>query len=342
MESLKEGAEKEITKLRDKLAATESKFKTNEIEYQRKIEELKTSSEKYQTSYEEVNAEKERLEGILKEKEHNTSMRAAKEGSEYENIKKSLESQIQVLTEDVNLRTTAFNNIKKENRDLIEQVQTLKQQNFDLEAKINEQNNRMSSQMNELHEKIRLTETNSRPMNRELKEENDRLKKELSMIQKNTKAAQDVEKEVGHLSIENETLKKQVRELTAKVSNSKISADNQNAKDNEELKKKVKDLTRSLKKTEEDYNETKVTLSLDIRLNKIQTKLTTSQKKNEEDDELLLKLNNKVTHLQESVSVMENEVVKTKQKIGEIMNVIMENADVDLVDRVNNVVYENN
>jgi len=269
MESLKEGAEKEITKLRDKLAATESKFKTNEIEYQRKIEELKTSSEKYQTSYEEVNAEKERLEGILKEKEHNTSMRAAKEGSEYENIKKSLESQIQVLTEDVNLRTTAFNNIKKENRDLIEQVQTLKQQNFDLEAKINEQNNRMSSQMNELHEKIRLTETNSRPMNRELKEENDRLKKELSMIQKNTKAAQDVEKEVGHLSIENETLKKQVRELTAKVSNSKISADNQNAKDNEELKKKVKDLTRSLKKTEEDYNETKVTLSLDIRLNKI-------------------------------------------------------------------------
>ena len=49
-----------------------------------------------------------------------------------------------------------------------------------------------------------------------------------------------------------------------------------------------------------------------------------------------------MTHLQESVSVMENEVVKTKQKIGEIMNVIMENADVDLVDRVNNVVYENN
>jgi len=53
-----------------------------------------------------------------------------------------------------------------------------------------------------------------------------------------------------------------------------------------------------------------------------------------------LKLNNKVTLLQESVSMMENEVVKTKQKIGEIMNVIMENSDIDLVDKVNSVVYE--
>lgn len=39
---------------------------------------------------------------------------------------------------------------------------------------------------------------------------------------------------------------------------------------------------------------------------------------------------------------MEMELVKAKQKVGEIMNVIMESADSDLVDKVHSVVYESN
>ena len=64
------------------------------------------------------------------------------------------------------------------------------------------------------------------------------------------------------------------------------------------------------------------------------------QIKNEEDDDKLSKQNKKVDKLQEAVGVMEMELVKAKQKMGEIMNVIMESADADLVDKVHAVVYE--
>jgi len=232
------------------------------------------------------------------------------------------------MTQNIELRDTAFNNLKKENKSFIEQVEALKQRNAELEGQVKQTKEvpQFNAQVNDLEEKLRISESNSKLLNKELKAENDRLKKELDAIQKNNKAGQDVEKEVGILSIENETLKKQVKELTAKVNNTKISADNQNAKDNEDLKKKVKDLQKSLKRTEEDYSET-------------QSKLSASQKKNEEDSSLILKLNQKVGTLQESVDLVEVELVRTKQKIGEIMNVLGDSAESDLVDRVHSVIY---
>lgn len=39
---------------------------------------------------------------------------------------------------------------------------------------------------------------------------------------------------------------------------------------------------------------------------------------------------------------METELVKAKQKVGEIMNVIMESAQTDLLDKVYNVIYQSN
>jgi len=260
MDSIKEGADKEISKLRDRLTEVESKYKTNELQAQQKIEELKQNYEKHKTLYEEAHAENEKLKNALKNKDHENNVKNAGQTTELENLKKDFEAQKQIMTQNIELRDTAFNNLKKENKSFMEQVEALKQRNAELEAQAKQQKEvpQFNAQVNDLEEKLRISETNSKIVNKELKEENERLKKELSTIQKNNKAGQDVEKEVGILSIENETLKKQVKELTAKVNNSKISADNQNAKDNEDLKKKVKDLQKSLKRTEEDYGETKV------------------------------------------------------------------------------------
>ena len=60
----------------------------------------------------------------------------------------------------------------------------------------------------------------------------------------------------------------------------------------------------------------------------------------ENDDDIILTLNQKVEKLQEAVGVMEMELLKAKQKMGEIMNVIIEEADSDLVDKVNAVLYD--
>ncbi len=46
--------------------------------------------------------------------------------------------------------------------------------------------------------------------------------------------------------------------------------------------------------------------------------------------------------LQESISLMENEVLKTKQKIGEIVNAVMDSNQDELIDKVTSVLYENN
>jgi len=70
--------------------------------------------------------------------------------------------------------------------------------------------------------------------------------------------------------------------------------------------------------------------------------LVTAEKKNEEDSSLIIKLNQKLSTLQESVSVVEMELVKTKQKIGEIMNVLGDSNETDLVEKVHAVIYEIN
>ncbi len=263
MDSIKDGADKEITKLRDRLAEMDSKYQTNELQAKQKIEELKQASDKHKALYEEAHAENEKLKASLKNKDHENNVKNAGQSTELESLKKEYEAQKQIMTQNIELRDTAFNNLKKENKSFMEQVEALKQRNLELEAQVKQQPKEIpfNAQVNDLEEKLRISETNSKLVNKELKEENEKLKKELKTIQNNNKAGQDVEKEVGILSIENETLKKQVKELTAKVNNSKISADNQNAKDNEDLKKKVKDLTKSLKRIEEDYDETKVNFS---------------------------------------------------------------------------------
>jgi len=328
MDSIKEGAEKEISKLRDRLAEVESKYKTGELQSQQKIEELKTSYEKHKAMYEEANAEKEKLQNALKNKDHENNKKNANQSTELENLKKEFEAQKQIMTQNIELRDTAFNNLKKENKSFIEQVESLKQRNAELESQLKHSKEvpQFNAQVNDLEDKLRISESNSKLLNKELKAENERLKKELNSIQKNYKAGLDVEKEVGILSIENETLKKQVKELTAKVNNTKISADNQNAKDNEDLKKKVKDLQKSLKRIEQDYSETK-------------SKLSVAQTKNEEDSSFILKLNQKVGTLQESADLVEVELVQTKQKIGEIMDILGDSAESDLIERVHNVIY---
>jgi len=70
--------------------------------------------------------------------------------------------------------------------------------------------------------------------------------------------------------------------------------------------------------------------------------LATASKKNEDDSSVITKLNQKLSTLQESVAVVETELVKTKQKIGEIMNVLSDSTETDLVEKVHAVIYEIN
>lgn len=251
-----------MTKLRDKLATLEKDFKAKEIELNRQLEEYKEAVEKNQALYEEAKEEADNIRKTLKNRDHDASVKAASHTSDVENIKNGYESQIQILNQNLELREAAMNNLRKENRSLIEQVEDLKKENAELETRASKGSQQVVSQVNDLQDRLRLSETNSTAFVIELKEENERLKKELSLLQKSSKASQDVEKEVGQLSIENETLKKQVRELTARASNAKVTADNQQAKENEELKKKVKDLQKNMKKTEDDLIDYKVKICL--------------------------------------------------------------------------------
>ncbi len=70
--------------------------------------------------------------------------------------------------------------------------------------------------------------------------------------------------------------------------------------------------------------------------------MATASKKNEDDSSVITKLNQKLSTLQESVAVVETELVKTKQKIGEIMNVLSDSTETDLVEKVHAVIYEIN
>ena len=116
---------------------------------------------------------------------------------------------------------------------------------------------------------IQITDSNAKAAFLAMKEENERLKKEIITAKQGSQAQQDIEKEVGRLSTENETLKKQVKDLTSKMSSGKGASDNQQAKENEELKKKTNDLQRSLKKTEDDLIEFKVKYFFEECLNRI-------------------------------------------------------------------------
>ena len=261
-DSLKENSEKEIMRLREKLAALETQFKSETSEYQQKIEDLRDSGDKSQALYEEEKAEREQLQERLKAIEHDISMKTASQSNEIENIKGSLESQIQVLTQTLELKDAKLNNLTKENKGLMEEVKGLKRENAQLEsqvsvAKIDDQS---SVQINELQDKLRLSETNSRVEFQDLKDENERLKRELSLAQNSSKAQQDVENELGQLSMENDSLKKQVRDLNTKLANSAVTAESQNNKELEEFRKKIKELRGDLRKAEDDLTKTKVLL----------------------------------------------------------------------------------
>ena len=115
-------------------------------------------------------------------------------------------------------------------------------------------------QIQELQEKFGSSEEKYRTQIEELKKENSRLQSDLESARQQPvpELNSRVEEELAQLSLENETLKKQVKDLTSQVNNSKISKANQFSKENEELKGRVKELQKSLQKVEDELAEIRV------------------------------------------------------------------------------------
>ena len=67
-----------------------------------------------------------------------------------------------------------------------------------------------------------------------------------------------------------------------------------------------------------------------------------SQQKDENNDEVIQKLKLKVKNLQSSLEKAEAELVKSKQKLGEVINIVMETGQTDLVDQIYSVMGRGN
>ena len=59
-----------------------------------------------------------------------------------------------------------------------------------------------------------------------------------------------------------------------------------------------------------------------------------SQQQDENNDEVIQKQKLKLSKLQGSLEKAEAELVKSKQKLGEVINIVMETGQTDLVDQI--------
>jgi len=62
--------------------------------------------------------------------------------------------------------------------------------------------------------------------------------------------------------------------------------------------------------------------------------LADSQQQDENNDEVIQKQKLKLSKLQGSLEKAEAELVKSKQKLGEVINIVMETGQTDLVDQI--------
>jgi len=70
--------------------------------------------------------------------------------------------------------------------------------------------------------------------------------------------------------------------------------------------------------------------------------LADSQQKDENNDEVIQKQKLKLKNLQSNLEKAESELVKSKQKLGEVINIVMETGQTDLVDQIYSVMGRGN
>jgi len=164
-------------------------------------------------------------------------------------------------------------------------------------------------------EQLRASETRLQQENADLMESNDRLKKEIELIQEYANVIQCDENMLAQLTEENETLKKQVKDLTFKSSKSSDEGDGRDSK------KALRELQKNYMKTEEALAMAKMELSA-------------CQREKEDFEHMIKSQNTKIARLTESLSRLEREILKMKQNQSQIIDMIIEDGHSELVDKI--------
>lgn len=326
IESINEHHEKEIVRYKEKLNKLDEEYLAKEREYREEIDKIKAELREEKFKKEELEFHNQRLNEKLKQAELEKTAKEATSSSEFETQKRGYEAEIQKLTHQIEQKDKEVNELKNKMNEMSAQIDQLKAQ---LEYAAKEKASTKAEvfdntrQIQELQEKFRSSEEKYRTQIEELKKENSRLQSDLESARQQPvpELNSRVEEELAQLSLENETLKKQVKDLTSQVNNSKISKANQFSKENEELKGRVKELQKSLQKVEDELAE-------------IRIKYTESELQNERYAEETRKQSTKLAKTQDTLAVMESELVRTKQRLGETMNAIMEYGGSELLDKI--------
>lgn len=177
------------------------------------------------------------------------------------------DNQLQDLSRELQLSQKCVEMRDYKIKELNYQIETLSSQIQDLQDKNDKLSQRASFLEKQLSSKggddsglSRGSESRLQMRISQLTQENTKLKKDLEVVQDIANALQGDDTVLHHAMEENEELKKQVKELTDIVNNSKKSGEGLNSDEVNDLKKAVKELRKNLIKTEEALEMAKVNI----------------------------------------------------------------------------------
>jgi len=200
------------------------------------------------------------------------------------------------------------------------ELQLIKKMN-NSRAKNNEESSQFMAQIEQMEKKQKGLEESYKKRIEELTQKNADLKKELGQTKNNMNTSQyDTENELGKLSIENESLKKQIKDMNGKLLNSKY--------DNKE----VEDLRKKLNIIESEKEK------LDAELYKAKMGWANADIERDEVKSQLRARDESTKGVKEKSEVLEKEIFRLRSRIAELMNAVMEYGDEDLLDDIETII----
>jgi len=200
------------------------------------------------------------------------------------------------------------------------ELQLIKKMN-NSRAKNNEESSQFMAQIEQMEKKQKGLEESYKKRIEELTQKNADLKKELGQTKNNMNTSQyDTENELAKLSIENESLKKQIKDMNGKLLNSKY--------DNKE----VEDLRKKLNIIESEKEK------LDAELYKAKMGWANADIERDEVKSQLRARDESTKGVKEKSEVLEKEIFRLRSRIAELMNAVMEYGDEDLLDDIETII----
>lgn len=205
----------------------------------------------------QLEAENQKLRGITKNKEHESSLEVTQLKEQILTLKKEHEKQIVLWKENINQRDQQIKILENENEALEQRLaQAQKDAAADSKDKGEKESAGLAEKLNGMQQLLRTSQTNHSSEVESLQREIRKLKAELEMAKEN--GARENEDELASLEVENEKLKKQIKELNNKIGN----VDTQAMKENQVLKGKLSAIQKMNQQYEEEIQQLNVIVIL--------------------------------------------------------------------------------